>query len=206
MKNLAKIRLTQIAEKIRQIYTKESFLLACLTPTLMKHERIFTLHKFCICFSIIFFSFNLEAQTASDSLPMTDEPSDIFSQYPFLKASENNILQPESLGNYFSKLQKLEMKQEGQVHAIHIGDSHIQADFFSGRMRDLYAEDIRFPMNARGFAFPYKIAQTNNPYNYGVSYTGSWEGKRSVKSNLFSRWGLAGVTACTFSENFHFHH
>ncbi|MFT6962917.1 MAG: lysophospholipase L1-like esterase [Flammeovirgaceae bacterium] len=132
---------------------------------------------------------------------MSDELSDIFSQYEFLNASENNILQPESLRNYFSKLQKLEMKQEGQVHALHIGDSHIQADFFSGKVRDLYAEDIRFPMNARGFAFPYKIAKTNNPHNYGVSYTGSWEGKRCVKGNLSSRWGLAGVTACTFSAN-----
>ena len=47
----------------------------------------------------------------------------------------------------------------------------------------------------RGFIYPFKIAQTNNPGNYRVEYDGTWEGYRcSVRKDSVA-WGLSGVTA-----------
>jgi lysophospholipase L1-like esterase len=121
--------------------------------------------------------------------------------FPFINLQENNwqVFNPQVLARFWEKLASLEQDRDEKVHIYQLGDSHIQADIFSGYFRNRLINDPRFPVNARGFIFPYNAAQTNNPYNYKVSYTGQWEGKRSVKSKNFSRWGLAGITTETSS-------
>jgi lysophospholipase L1-like esterase len=41
------------------------------------------------------------------------------------------------------------------------------------------------------------LAKTNNPSNYQVSYSGTWEGHRSAVSRHNYTWGLSGITAVT---------
>lgn len=116
----------------------------------------------------------------------------------FIDASKNLIYGlPASLTHIFEQLRQLEQKKDRQVHILHIGDSHIQADIFSGMVRRKFQE--KFQAGGRGFVFPYRMAQSNNPYNYRVAYTGEWIGARSVKPKAQSRWGLAGVTATTYN-------
>lgn len=151
---------------------------------------------------VVIVGYSVGLQGQSTGRPM-ESLGNIYAQYPFLNESENTLLIPseEALKPFFGKLRLLEKNKNQQVHILHIGDSHIQADLFSGRVRDLFQNDVRFPVNSRGFAFPYAAAQTNNPQNYQVEYFGDWQGKRSVKSKQFSRWGLAGVNAITFDAN-----
>jgi lysophospholipase L1-like esterase len=135
-------------------------------------------------------------ETEIDSAAFVFTPSD---KYAFIKYEQNKLLFANTLHNTFEKLYKLEKYKSGKVHFLHIGDSHIQADIFTGRVRDNFIRDNRFPVNTRGFIYPYKAAQTNNPWNYSVSVQGIWQGARCVKSTIYSRWGLAGVTALTLS-------
>lgn len=67
------------------------------------------------------------------------------------------------------------MLKNGAVNIVHIGDSHIQADFFSGHLRKLFHQKYGGKVSPRGFVFPYAMASTNNPTNYRVSYSGTWE-------------------------------
>lgn len=122
-------------------------------------------------------------------------------KYDFIRHNEN-ILQvhdSNSLNHFFEALYELQEKKDRKVRIVHIGDSHIQADFFSGETRKRLQNDERFGNGGRGFVFPYSAAHTNNPFDYKTTYTGLWEGKSSLKRKISSRWGLAGWTSITNS-------
>ncbi len=128
--------------------------------------------------------------------------SALFAQpYRFINYSANVIHQPNPSGDgmraFFLAIKQLESGIKRKVNIVHIGDSHVQADFFSGRVRDLLQVTENFGNGGRGFVFPYAAAGTNNPTNYAVNYQGKWEGIRSVKRDAYAKWGLAGVVAMT---------
>ncbi len=123
------------------------------------------------------------------------------SSYTFLDQSANVISQADYLKPFWEKLQALEEFQDRQLHVLHIGDSHIQADMFTGEVRNLLMKDPRFSAASRGFVFPYKLAKSNNPFDYEISYTGEWNGHRSVLPSHLSEWGIAGISASTIDAS-----
>ncbi|MBD0399826.1 GDSL-type esterase/lipase family protein [Flammeovirga sp. EKP202] len=139
--------------------------------------------------------------SAPTAVTSTKKP---FEVYDFIRMDLNTIQvfnDSTLLDSFFDKLSELEEGNQKQVEVLHIGDSHIQADFFSGWVREKFYEDARFPMLSRGFFFPYKAAKTNNPYNFSVSKIGEWEGKRASISYHKSNWGVAAISART-TESF----
>ncbi len=119
--------------------------------------------------------------------------------FPFIEYGKNQIqLGSDScLTHFFSALDSLAGWRDSKVNIVHIGDSHIQADFVSHYLRERIQGECYFANGGRGFVFPYRLAATNNPGNYKVSYTGRWDGARNSVSRDHSEWGLAGVTAKT---------
>ena len=101
----------------------------------------------------------------------------------FLKYNLNKITKPDSLAmtGFYQALDSLQNGTRQKVNVVHIGDSHIQADIFSGRMRSLLQDSDAFGNGGRGFVFPYPLARTNNPWNYKVTSTGLWSGCRNVQ-------------------------
>lgn len=79
---------------------------------------------------------------------------------------------------------------------LHIGDSHVQADFFTGETRRLLSERFADGNTSRGFTFPYQIAGSNNPDDYEVTWKGEWFRNRA-DSNSKASLGLAGVAVST---------
>lgn len=65
--------------------------------------------------------------------------------------------------------------QETVFKVVHIGDSHIQADWFSGRLRDLLQQ--QYGNAGKGLIFPYRQIKTNPPNTFStfskVPFTGS---------------------------------
>ena len=49
----------------------------------------------------------------------------------------------------------------------------------------------------RGMLFPYRVAKTNNPSNYSVSYNGKWEKNQNSKYNAAIPLGLSGWVVTT---------
>lgn len=113
---------------------------------------------------------------------------------PFIKYSSNFVEwdNATAVDNFFSKLANANSKK---VNILHIGDSHIQADFFTGYIR----ENIQqiFGYGGRGFIFPYACAGTHSTYDYRTWKYGDWEGARNVKNPNFMDIGLAGAVAKT---------
>lgn len=83
----------------------------------------------------------------------------------------------------------------------HIGGSHVQAGFFSSRLRHNFDSLGHFPSAGRGIIFPYPLAQTNFDRSFRVGYDGEWIGSRSSNPNrkmpADPKFGIMGIAAYT---------
>ena len=66
----------------------------------------------------------------------------------------NRILNPFAIGNFISRLHRIENGDSVNVKILHIGDSHIYADMFSGEVRQLLQK--RFGIGCTKQLFRYK--------------------------------------------------
>lgn len=124
---------------------------------------------------------------------------DVAKDYPFVNEDTNHLElnQSESMDRFFTKMDSLVRYGNSRLNVFHLGDSHIQADFVSHRMRD-HMQNIGIGQNGgRGFVFPYRMAKTNNPLNYKVDYTGRWKNCRNVQRDTSCALGLGGVSVFT---------
>lgn len=119
-------------------------------------------------------------------------------KHSFIQYDRNQLKFADSSAAFqklFQKLNAVANNQEEKVHVFHIGGSHIQADFYSHKLRAYLQNMSSTAQGQRGMVFPYRMAKTNNPINYKVTFDGEWKGYRcSVKSDSIT-WGLNGVTA-----------
>ena len=141
-------------------------------------------------YTLLFSDFYLLAQDEIINIPF----------YPFINYNQNKIIFSEdssSYNNLFVKLDTLILKGEGKINILHIGDSHIQADFFSGRIRELFQTFFLGTIGSRGFIFPFKLINSNNAFNLFASSTGNWTGCRNIEKNKTCTLGLSGASATT---------
>jgi lysophospholipase L1-like esterase len=125
------------------------------------------------------------------------------SVYPFIKTDKNRIREYTSteLHHFYMALDSVSKGHRQQVNVVHIGDSHIQADIFSGRVREHFYKDTLIGNAGRGFVFPYAAVRTNNPVTIKVNYTGQWTGCRNVEKSKTCNWGLSGIIASTIDSS-----
>jgi lysophospholipase L1-like esterase len=124
-------------------------------------------------------------------------PEDI----PFLNLEANRIILPDSFQEKFvqlnEKMYSMRTFKTGTIHFLQLGDSHIQADFLTGRVRDEIGQLLQCSLAGRGLVFPYRFAKTNNPENYRFSSTNNWDTDRSVNRASEGTAALAGVSVYT---------
>jgi lysophospholipase L1-like esterase len=123
-----------------------------------------------------------------------------FKSYPFLNENANHLIVPGGQGRMerlFEKIDQAVFNGTGQIQVLHIGGSHIQADMWSDRLRQRLQNFFPGMTATRGLVFPYKMARTNNPYNYLPEYTGTWEACRNVQWNRDCDLGLTGISVNT---------
>ncbi|MCB0430276.1 MAG: hypothetical protein H6585_14090 [Flavobacteriales bacterium] len=126
-----------------------------------------------------------------------------FKRYPFVQYDINTL---ETFGNHpyealFRKMDSLYFYGKGQVNIVHIGGSHIQADIWSGRLRERLQESVPGCNGGRGLVFPFSVAKTNNPWNYKSKYTGSWSACRNVQRSRDCQLGMTGIEVETNDLN-----
>lgn len=78
---------------------------------------------------------------------------------------------------------------------IHIGDSHIQGDYFSGEIR-MQLQSV-FGNAGRGILFPYALAKSFGPRGVSVKPLGVWTGYKTLTGNLTEPLGVSGYGAST---------
>jgi len=96
----------------------------------------------------------------------------------------------------FCKFDTLILRGEGQIKILQIGASHTQADIFTGQVRKRF-QTMDYGYNgSRGYVFPYRMMNTNNPWDYSTDYTGTWEVCRNVEMRE-CKLGVTGISATT---------
>jgi lysophospholipase L1-like esterase len=116
-------------------------------------------------------------------------------QYPFLSPTANALINDSSLTSFFTKLELLEHGQIPRLNIVHIGDSHVQADWWTGFMRQRLQQ--HFGSAGRGLVFPFQLADTNSPTDIRSSSNQSWEHRRSTFRNTHIPLGIAGMSIQT---------
>ncbi|MBN2610228.1 MAG: hypothetical protein JXB00_01590 [Bacteroidales bacterium] len=120
--------------------------------------------------------------------------------YPFVDSRKNTFIIPSdsnAFREFYLKFNNLLKYGVGQVNIVHIGGSHIQADAYTHRMRKRFNMLMPGITGPRGFIFPYSIAQTNNPLNYSVKYSGNWTMCKNTMRDETCPLGLSGYSVTT---------
>lgn len=127
----------------------------------------------------------------------------IDSNYRFIRYKSNKIQQENqsALSSFFNKLDSLRTNKISKVNILHIGDSHIQADLMTDKLRYYFQKDSAFGNGGYGLAYPYVLAKTNNPTFYTSNATGIWSHCRMNSPNKKCDWGLSGIDATTTDIN-----
>jgi lysophospholipase L1-like esterase len=112
---------------------------------------------------------------------------------------ENVVYQEFALEHFVSSLHDIENGSKQKISIVHIGDSHIQADFLTGQTRKLFQE--RFGNAGRGFVFPYKIAKSWGPLDVKFNYTGNWKHSTILSTTSSLNLGAAGFTVAGSGES-----
>ncbi len=113
----------------------------------------------------------------------------------FVSPDENVISNYFSLEPLFEKLYALEKGERSKVNIVHIGDSHIQADYLTAVVRR-NLQHI-FGNAGRGLIVPYRVAGTNEPANFRSTSFGPWDSKRIVHPLKPLPIGVGGITVHT---------
>lgn len=115
--------------------------------------------------------------------------------YPFLSLESDSLINTASLIPFFQKLDSLRLGQKRQLNIVHIGDSHIQADWWTGYLRIRLQE--QFGAAGRGLIFPYTLAGTNSPTDIRAGSNQAWEYRRTTFQQKHIPIGIAGMSIQT---------
>lgn len=163
----------------------------------------------CIWLGYVFVIFPLldaNGQNQLDSLAIRDSvvlsPE---SQYTMLKRSDSLIL-PDFYDNWYQFMRHLEALRLGKdtvISIIHLGDSHIQAGHFSGRIMRLFHQE--FGNAGRGWIAPFKLSHSNEPNDYFIkSAVKDWITGRCVQNVPKVKIGIGGIGIQTESPLINF--
>jgi lysophospholipase L1-like esterase len=110
-----------------------------------------------------------------------------------LEVEADNVIQNDQyLEDFYEKLYQLQLTNQGKISIVHIGDSHIQADYLTSVVRRNFHRD--FGNAGRGLIVPLNVAGTNEPNNFKTESNVNWKSKRCVFPNQPLPIGIGGVT------------
>lgn len=103
---------------------------------------------------------------------------------PVLMHDDNVIYQPQTVTvDTYNKVFKI----------VHIGDSHIQADWFSGKLRNLLQE--HYGNAGVGLLFPYRQIKTNSPPTFSSVASAPFIASKITKCKTECNVGIAAYNA-----------
>ncbi len=108
--------------------------------------------------------------------------------------SKNSIINKEALQNFYDKL-----KQDSTVSILHIGDSHLQANYISHRLREMFQE--KYGNAGRGITFPLRLSRTNGHLDIKYYSDITWDRTRIIDSKN-ANVGAAGIAISTTEPQF----
>jgi LysM repeat protein/lysophospholipase L1-like esterase len=163
------------------------------------------MRSFFLVFLLQFINVSLQCQPSDSTLACNDferfsnfrstYPNELLNDfYPFIRYNENFIHwnNQTSTEDFFQVLQQSNSRR---VRILHIGDSHVHSDIFTGYVRKRLQDN--FGSGGRGLLFPYCTAGTHATRDYLTKCTGNWTSAKTTEKILLYDIGVTGVTART---------
>lgn len=119
-------------------------------------------------------------------------------QNQLIDSTKNTILNKENLSDFYTKLAETKAGKHN-LEILHIGDSHIQAGFFTETLREVFQHD--YGNAGRGLVFPYRLANTNGHMDARFSSDVQWKRYRIITEDA-PRVGISGATIYTKASEF----
>jgi len=114
------------------------------------------------------------------------------------------IINASHLYPFFEKLVQLEKSKKGKINIAHIGDSHVQPDYFTHAIRQPLQQ--QFGDGGRGFIFPYSVnKKSTRPYYFHSD--ANWQicrNNQPFKCEPGTEFGLSGYGFSAKAEQFVF--
>lgn len=109
-----------------------------------------------------------------------------------LPVPDSSVREYAPLLDFFAALDSLRAGKDTVVTVVQLGDSHIQAGHYSGRMMRLLQQ--QFGNAGRGWIAPFKLSRTNEPDDYFISSVlKEWVAGRCIQSNKKCPVGPGGI-------------
>lgn len=118
--------------------------------------------------------------------------------YNFINLTKNKIIFNNA--NWDEFYDKLSKSSSNTISILHIGDSHLQADIATGKTRMLLQE--KYGNAGRGIIIPFKLAKTNEPFDYSIKCSGSYSYSSLMKRPWQTKLKLTGASISPSSEKF----
>jgi lysophospholipase L1-like esterase len=117
-----------------------------------------------------------------------------------LEIDQDNVIQNAGhLDTFFESLYQLKLSNDRKINIVHIGDSHIQADYLTAIVRRNFQQ--QFGNAGRGLIVPARVAGTNEPYNVKSNSNITWKAKRCTYPDQPLPIGIGGITINTDQPN-----
>jgi len=110
--------------------------------------------------------------------------------YGFIQYDSNYIHHNEYMESLYSKLVKLRGEKNSTVNILHIGDSHIQADYLTHTIRTLLQQE--FGNAGLGLTFTGRAANTNESQQIYSASKGEWVSNK-ISLTQSHTTGISGV-------------
>jgi len=120
------------------------------------------------------------------------QAAELSGKYPFIRYTRNELLLGDDQPDFLTLLAEADHRK---INILHLGDSHIQADVYTGTIRSRLQE--LFGNGGRGFLFPCRVARSNNPDDYTTASTGSWTSTKCTVATPTEPLGVSGFAVRT---------
>lgn len=135
-------------------------------------------------------------EPAGDTLVFNlDSVVHIYPDESYLKIidSVSNVVVDDagSMSPFFRKLLYLRSGADDVVSILHLGDSHVQGEFWDARLRELFQSD--FGNAGRGLIVPHKLSGSNEARDYAITTKNKLVSGRATSRGLIEKLGFTGV-------------
>ncbi len=132
------------------------------------------------------------------------EADRLFSSLSFVNDSICFIQDPsQSMVGFVDELFDLLHGKDSVINIVHLGDSHIQAGYLSGRTMRLLHNS--FGNAGRGWIAPFKLSKLNEPPDYYIlSNVKEWISGRCIQATPKCPWGIGGIGIQTKTKDVDF--
>lgn len=137
---------------------------------------------------------------ATDGFSPEDFNSVNLAEYPFLNTTDNVI--KLNGADWSGLLAAFEDTDNKVLRIVHIGDSHIQADMGTGYTRRIMQR--RFGSAGRGLIVPLKLAGTNEPRDYVIKSSSSFDCEKLLSNPWTLPMGFTGISVSPAEKEFDF--